>query len=107
MRHIILACVVLHNLHLQDEESVPPKSRKYRPHGYADYVRGDGKYIFGRWRNENPANEKLKVQQLKTQVEVARSKCQVDMKGKELAEMLVRYFIFNPVPWQLESAHLV
>ncbi|KAK3916793.1 Putative nuclease [Frankliniella fusca] len=69
VRSIILACLALHNMHLQDEESVPPKRKKYVPYGYADYVREDGTYIYGRWRNENKTEESTVFQKLCRQVQ--------------------------------------
>ena len=107
VRSIILACLALHNFHLMDEESVPPKNRKYRPHGYADYVRSDGKFIFGRWRNEHPAQEHGLFKKLSIQVDKAHRSTVKAFKGEELAEMLVRHFVFNPLPWQWKKAFLI
>lgn len=99
VRSIILSCLALHNFHLQDEESVPPKRRRYRTHGYADYVREDGKYIYGRWRYEKPASEKVFFRKLYSEVAAHRG-TPSSVKGKQLAEMMVKYFVFKPVPWQ-------
>ncbi|KAE8739562.1 hypothetical protein FOCC_FOCC014945, partial [Frankliniella occidentalis] len=65
VKSVTLCCIALHNWHLQNEESVPPKQRRYRPEGYADYVTADGKYIYGRWRNEQPAKEEAFFHKLK------------------------------------------
>ena len=105
VRSVILATLALHSFHLQDEESVPPNRRKYKPHGYADYMRADGKYIYGRWRNEKPQEEASVFKKLASQV--AAAGLVLPMKGEQLAEMLVRYFVFNPVSWQWKKANLI
>lgn len=46
----VLACAALHNMHLNDEESIPPRRRRYCPEGYVDHERPDGTLQKGRWR---------------------------------------------------------
>jgi len=104
IKSIILCCLALHNFHLQDEESVPPSSRRYSPHTYADYVREDGKVIFGRWRNEQPESERCLFRDLMQKVTKAEFST---VQGKDLREMLVRYFVIKSVPWQWEKSHLL
>lgn len=104
---IILACLALHNYHLQDEESVPPRKRRYRPPHYADYIREDGTYVYGRWRNEDPSKEKGIFKSLVHAVRNPSNKSYRTLKGKELVEMLLKHFIFLSVPWQWESANLL
>lgn len=105
VRGVILACLALHNYHLADEESVPPRRRKYRPYGYADYVREDGTYIYGRWRNEQPKEERTVLKRLL--FAVGQAGRGTSIQGKELAEKLLRYFIMRPLDWQWKKAYLV
>ena len=107
VRAIFLACLALHNFHLQDEESVAPQRRKYKPYGYTDYIRADGKYIYGSWRNENPEKETTIFKKLSSQVAEAHHQKKNALKGEELAEKLIRHFVFKPVPWQWEKAFLI
>jgi hypothetical protein len=88
-----------------DEDSVPPKRRKYRPNGYADHVKEDGTYVYGRWRNENPANEKTVFQNLRQKISLASSPTS-RLTGEEVVNMYLDYFVDNPVSWQWSRAHL-
>ncbi|KAK3931751.1 Protein ALP1-like [Frankliniella fusca] len=105
VRSIILCCLALHNMHLQDEESVPPAARKYKPFKYADFYREDRSVVYGRWRNEDPNAEKSLFHQLVKQSSSLPK--QQSAKGLDLQEMLVRYFVIKSVPWQWEKANLL
>ncbi|KAK3922219.1 Protein ALP1-like [Frankliniella fusca] len=106
VRSGIMCCLALHNFHLQDEESIPPSRRRYNPEKYADYVREDGKLIEGRWRNERPASERSLFRDLVSMVS-KQADPRAAVKGVELREMLLRYFILKSVPWQWKKAHLI
>ncbi|KAK3929699.1 Protein ALP1-like [Frankliniella fusca] len=106
VRSVIMCCLALHNFHLQDEESIPPSRRRYNPEKYADYVREDGKLIEGRWRNERPASERSLFRDLVSMVS-KQADPRAAVKGVELREMLLRYFILKSVPWQWKKAHLI
>ncbi|KAK3916794.1 Protein ALP1-like [Frankliniella fusca] len=103
---IILATAALHNLHLIEEDSLPPQKRKYCPVGYAEHETADGRAVSGRWRNECKKLEGLCLQNLQLQVEPASSE-EERLSGDEVAHRYMEYFIDNPVPWQWTKAHVL
>ncbi|XP_052129598.1 uncharacterized protein LOC127750928 [Frankliniella occidentalis] len=97
-KSIVTCCLSLHNFHLMDEDSIPPRSWKYKPCGYDDYVRDDGTYVFGRWRQECRKMEFTIFRNLKRQ---ASRKCTSShFSSNEVMEKFLEYFVRNPVPWQ-------
>ncbi|KAK3916693.1 Protein ALP1-like [Frankliniella fusca] len=100
-QNIILSTVALHNLHLQREDSIPPKQRVYSPPGFADTFKGNGFFKKGRWRYENKKAEEDFYAQLADQ-EINRPNPTED---DDIAPILIRekflkLFIHEPVPWQ-------
>lgn len=100
VQNIILATTALHNLHLQREDSIPPKQRIYNPPGYGDVLLSNGKIKLGRWRNENKSQEgsifnKL-VQQERPNAEDLKNEYQVREEFMEL-------FVAVPLPWQYDE----
>lgn len=106
VKSIILACIALHNFHLNNEETVPPAKRKYRPPGYSDYIRADGTYIYGRWRQENPKQEDFVFGQL-SEIVQDEEKVNETSSGQKVKGMLMDYFINNPVSWQFKRFGLL
>ena len=108
---LVKACCALHNYHLRDDESALPRSngRKGR---YSDYVKADGSIVYGRYKNEDPENERKIHERLKKEVEEATSVPDQDqpeklLSGNKLADILIDYFIENDLPWQWRSAGIV
>ena len=106
VKAVILACMALHNLHLLREDSIPPNRRQYRPPGYADYIDEEGRYVYGRWSQENPQEEKRIAWELVTACAM-RSTEKEDMDGIDVKEKLMSYFIDNPLPWQWKALKII
>ncbi len=104
-RYAVLACCALHNFHLNDEDSVPPKRRRMMPNLYFDYMRDDGSLISGRWKNENPVKESSVLKRLEKEV-MEKNKDGEEMVGEDMREAFVDYFIDNDLPWQWEKGHV-
>lgn len=102
VKSIVLACTALHNFHLLEEESIPPKSRRYNSEGFADRVMRNGRLQEGRWRNEQPLKEEKVLHDLKKEVYVVNGlgKPKHNLTCEEVKEMFLDYFVDNPVPWQ-------
>ncbi|XP_026288893.1 uncharacterized protein LOC113213886 isoform X1 [Frankliniella occidentalis] len=104
-RYAVLACCALHNFHMKDEGSVPPKRRRMMPNIYFDYKRNDGSEICGRWKNENPALEKEVLHRLQEAVLQKKGEGE-EMVGEDMREVLLEYFIENDLPWQWKKGHV-
>ncbi|KAK3922598.1 Putative nuclease [Frankliniella fusca] len=100
-QNIVLATVALHNLHLQREDSIPPKQHMYNPPGFVDTFKGNGFYKKGRWRSECKTSEDNFFQKLAEQ-EINRPNPtdDVDLGPILVREKFLRLFIHEPVPWQ-------
>ena len=104
-KYITLACCVLHNLHLMDEDSVSPLRKRLQPELYQDYINHDGKMVRGRWKNENEEAERKFFARLLDDLERSKEKCLTEEKTREeIRELLLDYFIENPLPWQWKRA---
>lgn len=102
-----LACCALHNFHLSDERSAPPKWRRDHPQLYHHTIDEDGKIWLGRYKNENPAAEREALLRLCENVEVAKTagnEEEENMVGEDIREALLDYFIKNPAPGQCKKA---
>ncbi|KAK3929587.1 Protein ANTAGONIST OF LIKE HETEROCHROMATIN PROTEIN 1 [Frankliniella fusca] len=100
VKSIVMCCLALHNFHLMDEESIPPRRRKYKGYGYEDYVREDGTYIFGRWRQESKEKEFKIFENLKRKVSNKDPSARTQFSSDEVMENFLQYFMENPVSWQ-------
>lgn len=110
IKSIVLACAALHNYHLMDEDSIPPKSRRYNEHGLADHVMRNGRLQQGRWRTENKIKEKSIFNNLKHGVCVVENLgCSQHQKltAEKVQDLFMEYFVDNAVPWQWQSAHVI
>ncbi|XP_034245538.1 protein ALP1-like [Thrips palmi] len=101
----VLACCALHNYHLQDVKSVPPKSKREVRGEYCDQIGENGEVIYGRYSNEDPVKEREILERLRG--EVAEAGEDTDVSKEEFIESLVTYFVENPLPWQLQSAYML
>ncbi|KAK3919743.1 Putative nuclease [Frankliniella fusca] len=100
VKSIVMCCLALHNFHLMHEESIPPRRRKYKGYGYEDYVREDGTYIFGRWRQESKEKEFKIFENLKRKVSNKDPSARTQFSSDEVMENFLQYFVENPVSWQ-------
>ncbi|KAK3933234.1 Protein ALP1-like [Frankliniella fusca] len=97
----VLACCALHNYHMQDVKSVPPKRKREVRGKYCDMVGEEGEVIYGRYSNEDP--------RLRSEVAGVVDEYGEDSERskEDFIESLVSYFVENPLPWQLQSAFLL
>jgi len=68
VRYIELACYALHNFHLMDESSVPPKTIQKRRELYFNHVDEEGNQVMGRYKNEDPEMEASILETLQSNV---------------------------------------
>ncbi|KAK3918900.1 Putative nuclease [Frankliniella fusca] len=85
-QNIILSTVALHNLHLQREDSIPPKQRVYSPPGFADTFKGNEEDFYAQLADQeinrpNPTEDD-------------------DIAPILIREKFLKLFIHEPVPWQ-------
>ncbi|KAE8737612.1 hypothetical protein FOCC_FOCC016925 [Frankliniella occidentalis] len=71
-RHVVLACCVLHNFHLMEEESVPPTKVRKNEHLYYNYLDSNGNEVRGRYRNEDHEEEARVLERLRSSVAQAK-----------------------------------
>ncbi|KAK3919919.1 LOW QUALITY PROTEIN: Protein ANTAGONIST OF LIKE HETEROCHROMATIN PROTEIN 1 [Frankliniella fusca] len=99
-QNIILATVALHNLHLQREDSIPPKQRLYGPPGYADKFKSNGFIKKGRWRNDSEMLDKFYLKLGEQEVDRSNPTHDDELSPILIREKFLRLFIHEPVPWQ-------
>ncbi|KAK3931994.1 Protein ALP1-like [Frankliniella fusca] len=105
VRSITLACCALHNYHLMDKTSVPPKRIQKRREWYFNHVDEEGNEVIGRYMNEDPEKEASILENLQSSVAHC-SNSTGELSGEEIREVLLDYFIDYPVPGQWKKARV-
>jgi len=109
-RKVILACVALHNFHLMNEQSVSPKWRREQPQFYSHKEQENGHILHGRYKHDNPEEERRALQRLQRNVSQVRNvedKGEGNLVGEDIREILLDYFTDNPTPWQWRKSHVL
>lgn len=91
-KYASLACCALHNYHLMDKDSIPPKKSREARH-----------------KTEDPVKEQQVYERLKEEVKKARENENLEdvMECEEMREELLDYFIGDgAIPWQWKKAHV-
>ncbi|KAE8738534.1 hypothetical protein FOCC_FOCC015988 [Frankliniella occidentalis] len=99
-QNVVLSTVALHNLHLQREDSIPPKQRVYSPPGYADKFKSNGFFKKGRWRNDSEMSDDFYSKLADQEIQRSNPTDDDDLSPILIREKFLRLFIHEPVSWQ-------
>lgn len=99
MQNIIMACCALHNLHLQREDSIPPKHRVHMDPDFGPVYKSHGKWKAGRWLNE----DKVLEAEIRKSLQARESPAQQGPTAEEARERFLELFVTCPLPWQYDD----